>query len=69
MICGPTAQGHALTYGCGNAEKDKKVTKELEKFTTADFICIAQTVTKEVSSKKDAQVHAKAGVALQHLAL
>lgn len=35
--------------------------KELETFTTADFICIAQTVTAEVSSHKDAKIHAAAG--------
>lgn len=41
----------------------------LDTFTTQDFICIAQTVTKEVTSHQDATVHAKAGVGLPLLLL
>ena len=44
-----------------------EVSKELETFTTADLICIAQTVTSEVSSHKDASIHAAAGAVPRYL--
>lgn len=37
-------------------------TREFEKITTQDFVCIAQTVTKEITKTKDAEVHADASM-------
>lgn len=47
-----------------NTAPRNAVKKEFEKITTQDFVCIAQTVTKEITNTKDAEVHADASAPL-----